>query len=100
MGTGAAFPAAGTIRQTFALKTPLARPLDCPDALGQPRGRALCNHGDKRSSASAPVTSSTSPVTSGIGTGRLPNHLLTHLSLTGGNTEWGEHVIETEYQGN
>jgi quercetin dioxygenase-like cupin family protein len=31
--------------------------------------------------------------------GAAPDHLMTHLSLTEGDTEWGEHVTDAEYQG-
>lgn len=30
--------------------------------------------------------------------GAAPDHIMTHLSLTEGSTDWGEHVTDTEYQ--
>jgi quercetin dioxygenase-like cupin family protein len=29
--------------------------------------------------------------------GAAPDHMMTHLSLTEGNTQWGEHVTDAEY---
>lgn len=29
--------------------------------------------------------------------GATPEHLMTHLALTGGETEWGEHLTDAEY---
>jgi quercetin dioxygenase-like cupin family protein len=29
--------------------------------------------------------------------GAAPDHFMTHLSLTEGDTAWGEHVSDTEY---
>lgn len=31
--------------------------------------------------------------------GAAPDHLMTHLSLTEGETEWGDHVTDAEYEG-
>ena len=31
--------------------------------------------------------------------GAAPDRLMTHLSLTQGDTEWGDHVTDAEYQG-
>jgi hypothetical protein len=28
-----------------------------------------------------------------------PDHLMTHLSMTEGDAEWGEHVTDAEYRG-
>jgi len=30
--------------------------------------------------------------------GAAPDHFMTHLSLTEGDTEWGDHVTDTEYR--
>jgi quercetin dioxygenase-like cupin family protein len=30
--------------------------------------------------------------------GATPNHFMTHLSITEGDAEWGEHVTDAEYQ--
>jgi len=30
--------------------------------------------------------------------GAAPDHAMSHLSLTEGDTEWGDHVTDTEYQ--
>ncbi len=31
--------------------------------------------------------------------GATPDHFMTHLSMTEGEAEWGEHVTDVEYQG-
>ena len=31
--------------------------------------------------------------------GATPEHFMTHLSMTEGDAEWGEHVTDAEYQG-
>jgi quercetin dioxygenase-like cupin family protein len=31
--------------------------------------------------------------------GATPDHMMTHLSLTEGDTEWGDHVTDAEYDG-
>jgi quercetin dioxygenase-like cupin family protein len=31
--------------------------------------------------------------------GAAPDHPMTHLSLTEGDTDWGDHVTDTEYRG-
>ena len=31
--------------------------------------------------------------------GAAPDHFMTHLSMTEGPAQWGEHVTDTEYQG-
>jgi quercetin dioxygenase-like cupin family protein len=31
--------------------------------------------------------------------GAAPDHFMTHLSLTEGPAQWGEHVADAEYQG-
>ncbi len=31
--------------------------------------------------------------------GAAPDHFMTHLSLTEGDTEWGEHITDAEYRG-
>jgi quercetin dioxygenase-like cupin family protein len=31
--------------------------------------------------------------------GGAPDHFMTHLSVAGGDASWGEHVTDTEYEG-
>ena len=39
------------------------------------------------------------PPRSGTGTGAAPDRLMTHLTITEGDAEWGEHVTDAEYEG-
>ena len=61
--------------------------------------RAESRHAESRSSPCAPVTPSLPPGGEWHWHGAAPDHFMTHLAVSEGAPEWGDHVSDEDYLG-